>query len=345
MAPFDLLPPAPADRRGREPDRNAWVELHNVVVAAGRLDELGPEHADRIRRERGVDLRDAFLAERVDLYERLLRWALAQTPFGEEQRQRLGAVARTLRLDPHEVRGPHERAFGTAIHDALADDCLDVDERLHLYRLQHALGLDPSRASGAYESAAREKWLVLVARSLCDGELSPEESAEIEQVRRGLDLAVPEPVRQRLDAAARRWQVAHGELPVLRDPAVPDPEEPVHFAAEAEWQGVLLNNLRSVLTTPDARDAVSSGTGTLRYRIPPVSLSGARRRGRVLLTSRRLLLCARGRAPESTPLARVRQALRFQNGVLVEIRGARGVLVASEDDRALETAVNRLAAP
>ncbi|MCA1481925.1 hypothetical protein, partial [Bradyrhizobium sp. NBAIM08] len=61
MGPLELLEPEPAGLFGREPAFNAFVELHNLVVAGADatggsgLIDFGPEDADRIARERGVD--------------------------------------------------------------------------------------------------------------------------------------------------------------------------------------------------------------------------------------------------------------------------------------------------
>ena len=344
MGPFDLLYPDPPDRRGREPDRNAWVELHNVVVAADDLDELAPDHIARIRRQRGVDLGERFYAERLALYQRFLDWTLEDGDFSDRNRALLSALARTLDLRTPDLTGPHQRAFGNAVHGALADDCLSVDERLLLYKLQHTLGLDPALADGAFEVMARERLLVTVARVLCDGELSPEEAEEVERAQRDLGVSVTEGVARMLDGAATRWRVQRGELAEV-DTGLPLPaEERGHLVIPARWRAVNTPRLKSVFSDPDSRKALHTGD-TYHYRMPPVVLRGTRRTGKVVLTNKRFLLVPSGEAPRSHSHASLLRARRFSNGVLLDVKGDRAVFIESDDDRTLAKAVARVLSP
>ena len=340
MGPFDLLVPLPADRRGREPERNAWIELHNVVVAAERLDEFGPEDYDRIQRQRRVDF-ERYLDERIALYRRFLDWTLEDGDFSEANRALLAHVAATLDLASGDLVGTHERAFGNAVHHALADDCLSVDEQLLLYKLQHTLGLDPDLASGAYEVMARQRLLVTVARVLCDGELTPEQAEEVETAQAELGVAVPQRVAEMLDQAAGRWRERHGARP--EPPPVPTPEAAAsrrHFATTGRWREVNTSRLEAIFGDPDSRDALASGA-TFHYRVPPVVLRGVRAMGRIDISGDRLVLDARGVAPKAYSRASLARALRFANGVFVEQRGGQALFVESDDDAALHRALER----
>lgn len=330
MGPFDLLTPHAPDRRGREPEVNAWIELHNVLVAASSFDELGPEVIERIQRQRGVDLADGYFDQRLRLYTQFLDWTLEDGDFSEANRQTLAAVAATLHLSSADLETPHQRAFGNAVHESLADDCLSVDERLLLYKLQHTLGLDPGLADGAFEVMAREKLLVTVARVLCDGELSPDEAREVEQAQKNLGVTVPSRVKAMLDRAAKTWTLRHGHLPeVPTGLSLPNAERG-HFVTNAVWRTADLDRLRAVYSDPDSRDVLDSGD-TFHYRVPPVALRGVRLEGRVILTSERVVLDARGRQPVDHPLASLRRVLRFQNGVLIEWKDDRATFLATDE--------------
>lgn len=334
MGPFDLLYPTPPDRRGREPERNAWIELHNLIVAAGHPDELGEEHVRRIRRQRGVDLSLDFYDERVDLYQRFLDWTLEDGDFVEADRQLLGVLARTLHLGPRDVEGPHQRAFGTAVHAAIADDCLSVDERLLLFTLQHTLGLDPKLADGAFTVMARERLLVTVARVLCDGQLSPEEADEIEHAQTALGVTVPERVETMLTRAASAWRLRNGDLPEVPTGLPLAPTERGHLAANATWREANPDRLAAVFSDPDSREMYAAGD-TYHLRVPAACLRGVNREGRVLVTNQRVILDARGRTPDATPFAAIDAPLRFQNGVLLQRRGGRATFIRSDEDAAL----------
>ena len=344
MGPFDLLYPLPPDRRGREPEHNAWVELHNVIVAADDLDELAPDHVDRIRRQRGVDLAERYYPERVDLYQRYLDWTLRNDDLSDDDRQLLAALARTLYLGTPDLVDSHRRAFGNVVHDALADDCLSVDERLLLYKLQHTLGLDPGLAEGAYEVMARERLLVTVARVLCDGQLSPEEAEEVERTQRDLGVSMTEGVATMLEQAATRWRVHRGDLPDV-DAGMPLPEgERGHFVETARWRSVNLPRLKALFSDPDSREALREGD-TYHYRMPPVVLSGTLKSGQVVLTNRRLLLISAGLMPRAMSLASLRRVRRFSNGVLLNIKGERAVCIESGDDRTFVETLTRVMTP
>ncbi|MEM6326411.1 MAG: hypothetical protein AAF791_04770 [Bacteroidota bacterium] len=344
VVPFDLLAPHPPDRRGREPEVNAWIELHNLLAAAESLDDLEPDPIGRIRRQRGVDLAEGYYDERLAFYTRILDWTLEDGDFPEADRQLLTVVAATLHLTSADLEGAHQRAFGTAVDRSLADDCLDVDERLLLYKLQHTLGLDPNLADGAFEVLARERLLVTVARALCDGELSPEEAREVQRAQRNLGVNVPDRVKAMLDRAARTWTLRHGDLPpVPTDLALPEAETG-RYVASAQWRRVDLERLHAVYSDPDSRLALDSGE-TYHLRVPPVAQRGITVAGRIVLTDARIHFDGRGRKPSARALGDLHRVLRFQNGVLVEWKGDRATFITTTEDAAFIRALARLSGP
>ncbi|MEM6325904.1 MAG: hypothetical protein AAF791_02185 [Bacteroidota bacterium] len=319
MLPFDLLLPHAPDRRGREPEVNAWIELHNLIVAADSVDDFGPESLARIRRQRGVDLRDRFYAERVRFYERALGWTIHATSFLADDRKRLAAIARTLALDADGLARSHERAFGIAVHEAISDDRLSADERLLLHKLQHTLGLDPDLADGAFEILAREQLLVTVARVLADGECSPEEVTEVEQVCHALSVTLPVAIRQRIQAAAEQWHLCH--TPVPREEVV-NGSDRVEYSVRAKWRGVLLRRLSQT------------------RHVPLSALHGSPRHGRVLVTPTLFILASNGRQPRGHSLGKLKRVRQFQNGVLVEV-STMALLIESKDSEDLARALRR----
>lgn len=329
MIPFDLLAPEPAPRFGSPPRRNAFVELHNVIAAAETLDDFGPDALDRISRQHGVDLHTEFLAERVALYQRLLDHRLGDGDLSAQNRVTLAHVARTLALTPADLRASHERAFGKTVTEAIADDHLDHEERLLLYKLQHALGLDPPLAEGAYDVLARERLLVTVARVLADGELSPEEEAEVEQVRAALSLEIPEPVAVMLRSARQRWDTRNGEMPEVDADVTLLKDETAHVVMPARWRNVDGGALKAVSYA--YRDALRTGR-TQKLKVPEAVLFGRTETGRALVTDRRVVLLPDRGVPDDYTHRSLIQTLRFQNGVVLRTRGDRRVFVDVEGD-------------
>lgn len=330
MGPLDLLAPEPAPRWGRPPERNAYVELHNLVAAAASVAEFGPADLRRISERHGVDLRQRFLAERTALYERLLDDALAGGRLGADGRAELAHVARTLALSADEVRPVHRRAFGLVVTAAVEDDRLTDEERVLLLTLQHAFGLDPTLADGAYDVLARERLVLAVARALADGECSPEEAEQVDGVCRDLSVEVPEAVRERLRAAAERWEADHAEMPTAPVGIRLLPGEVGHYAVRrACWRTVNGSVLERVLGP--YRERVRRGQ-TETLRVPEVALGGRTDVGQVVLTSKRLVLLPQQGLPDDYALVSLLQTLRFSNGVVIRTRGDRRVFLDLGDE-------------
>lgn len=327
MFRIDLLTPARAQRNGREPERNAFVELHNVIVSARSLADFGPSDRDRIGRQRGVDLQHAFLDDRRGLYQQVLKRRLSDDDLDQDDRAILAHLAETLALSTADLRPVHERAFGEVVLDAIADDCLSIEERLLVLKLQHTLGLDPRVADGAYDVLARERLLKTVARALCDGSLSPEEEAEIEATAQALSTEVPVDIRTMLDAARTRWKLRSGT--VGADVALKlGAGEDGRFEAPAAWRFAHAGRLAEWA----GYAAVQSGR-TSGLLIPPSVLRGAERSGTVSVTSRRLVLTPTHGLPDEIKLDAIAQTLRFRNGTIVRLHNERRYFVDAGDGR------------
>lgn len=318
MGPFDLLHPEPEPRFGSAPRRNAFVELHNLIAAAASAAEFGPSDRVRISRRHGVDLAHEFADERRLLYQRLLDHYLADGDLDLDDRRLLDRVARTLALSADALRTVHERAFGTVVSEAVADDCLSVEERLLLYKLQHLLGLDPRLADGAYGVIARERLLKGVAAALCDGELSPDEEDEIESVRQSLSLQIPGHLATMLGHARDRWRLRHGEMPTVETDLDLRRGETAHFQGRMQWSRL---DGRRFARHIGERALDSGRTGGLE--VPGYALTGTRHIGRVVLTDRRIHLHPDGALPDEIRIDLLLQILRFRNGTVLRTRADR----------------------
>ena len=298
-----------------------------MVAAADSLAAFGPDDRDRISRQRGVDLEARYPDERRALYQDVLEARLADGDLDANDRSVLAHVADTLALTPADLRPVHERAFGIAVADALEDGRLAVEERLLLYKLQHALDLDPRLASGAYAVLARERLVELVAKALGDGLLSPDEEAHILEAAAALDVEVPADLEALLDGARSGWEARSG---AGRPPA------PVALAKRerARYQtGAWWRLARpSKLTAWAGYAAVQAGQ-TQGLVVPPSVLKGESWSGSATVTDRRLVLAAERADPADLPLDRVEQTLRFRNGAVVRVTSGRRYFVDAGPDR------------
>lgn len=304
MGPLDLLPEA-------DGPLGAFVELHNLIAAAETAADFGPADRDRIARERGVDLRTAFRDERVGVYARLFDGA--RGAFTPEAIRTLGAVARTLALSPADVCTLHAHAFGEAVEAALADDCLTVEERLHLHALQQTLGLDDATGAALVDGRARQHLFKAVARALCDGRLSPDEAAEVARATEALGVAIPAEIAAMLAAAAERWEREAAPMPDIGTDLRLVDGETVYALVAAAWTHKRADALEHAF----AGGVSESATERLafpwsRFMVPLTS-------GRVALTSARLLLLDDDRQTTRIALTDIVQALAFADALIVRV--------------------------
>ncbi|MEM6784614.1 MAG: hypothetical protein AAF624_12870 [Bacteroidota bacterium] len=292
MAPFDLIDPDPPGAFGRAPKRNAYVELHNMIAAAHSVREFGPDDTIRIGREHDVDFLGsasdggAFATERGALYADFLRHRIADGDLTPAERADAAHLARTLLLERAALKRIHARVFGHTVAQVIADDCLDADEQLLLFTLQHTLGLDPDDAEASYERAARERLLQRIAHALCDGELDPDEADEIRAMEADLGVTVPERVAVMLAKASERHRLLHGNLRLLaiKPPVALREGEGVFWTGTGYGTGVPKPLGRHAHRVP-FRQRSSLATFITRLQRQPASHAG-----RLLLTNERLFL-------------------------------------------------------
>ena len=344
VQPFDLLEydePERLDRAlGVQPKWNAWVELHNLIAAAESAHDYGPADVQRIGRAHGVDLHEAFAAERRGLYAKYLDHCLDNGDLAERERGFLAHLADTLHLSSGDLQPVRERAFGRTVSDVLSDDCVTLEERLLLYKLQHTLGLDPDLAEGTYETMAREKLLVAVAHALCDGMLSPDEQREIEALEAEFGVGIPRHVETLLEQAAQTWAIHNGPLPRIDVWFRLLPGEIGHYQTPGQWRRLNYARLRILLSAH--RAGLMRGE-TDRLRIPSKALYGKRYEGRLVVTNKRLILARENRKPIAYYLRSLSVVERYINGLRVGLPDNRSLhLNAGRVNRALHSVLVRL---
>ncbi len=336
MAPFDLLdyddPDLLERLAGLEPKWNAYVELHNLIAAAEHPREFGPEHRKRIGRAHGVDLRSAFAEERRTLYARYLNHCLEDGALTGEDRERVAHFARTLALGVPDLEPIHAEAWGRIVSDALTDDCLDVEERLLLYTMQHTLALAPGHAVAVYDIEARESLLKRVAYALCDGELSDDEAAEINALADEVGIAIPDDVRPMMDRAAYRWRLRRAETLVATEiPLQLAGGEVGHYMGEGTW--FEMNYYRLKIERSAFRDDLRDGR-TSHISVPKQAVRRLDE-GAVYITNRRLVLSGDRFQPRVLKHSSLLGAEQFQNGVRVVKKGARSLFVEMGEENEL----------
>ena len=344
MLPFNLLEydePERIDRAlGVQPKWNAWVELHNLIAAAESVHDYGSADVLRIGREYGVDLHEAFAAERRGLYATYLDYCLDNGDLAGHNRGFLAHLADTLRLFSSDLKPVHERAFGRTVSDVLSDDCVTLGERLLLYKLQHTLGLDADLADATYETMAREKLLTSVAHALCNGMLSPAERKEIEALEAEFGVKVPRQVEALLEQAAQTWASHNGPLPRVDVWFRLMPGEIGHYQTLGEWRRLNYARVRILLSAH--RASLTRGE-TEHLRIPSKAFYGKRYKGRLVVTNKRLILARENHEPFAYYLRSLGVVERYINGLRVGLPDGRSLFLnAGRANRILYSVLIRL---
>ncbi len=303
MGPLDLLPEA-------EGPLGAFVELHNLIAAAESPADFSAADRDRIARERGVDLKTAFRDERLGVYAVLFGDAReALTP---ETVRALGAVARTLALDPADVQTVHARAFGDATEAALGDGRLTPEERLTLHAFHQTLGLDDATGAAVLDVTARQHLTETVARVLTDGRLSPAEAAEVAAAAEALGGAVPADVAAMLDHAGSAWSDA-APLPTIVTGVPLSDHELAYADVAARW----------VSARPDAlKHAIGSGIWDLPLAdisFPWAPVVSHVRTGRLVVTDYRLIVFDEALPLRTIPLATIAEVAVFADALVLRL--------------------------
>lgn len=344
MLPFDLLEheeQATVDRAlGVEPKWNAWVELHNLIVAAETAHDFGPGDVRRIGREHGVNFYKSFRAEQRNLYSAYLDYCLDNGDLADAERDVLARLAHTLILSSHDLQPVHERAFGRTVSDVLSDDCVTIEERLLLYKLQHTFGLEADLADATYEEMARAKLLKAVAHALCDGMLSPDERKHIEALEAEFGVDIPPSVASLLEQAADAWAILHGSLPRVDVGLRLLPGEVGHFLAPGKWKRLNYARLRVLLGSHRARFNLGDTEG---LRIPAKALWGRQREGQIVVVSKRLVLITRRSDLIAYRLSSLRAIERYANGLRVGLPDNHSLFIdAGRANRVLYSILDRL---
>ena len=348
-----LLPPAspgPLDRlRGKGPERNAFVELHNLVAAAGGWWAFGPDDVLRIERAHGADLRGGFFEERKRLYGAVLTACVQDGVLDPSERDGLAHLARTLFLHPTDLAGAHEEAFGFALAEAVADGCLTVEERLALYQMQHGLRISDRTADRAYRERAERRLTQTIADALCDGELDPDEKATIAAQADALSLDLPDDIARELRAAEEAYHSRRrplrsigGDLPVARLRG-----EELYFVQRARWWRYWQDE---PVAEAFALGAAGGSERVERVRERKRGMEGRRpmRSGTLFLTDRRLVFHAQDSLGHTkvigVALRSVERVSEHGGWVLAERDGSQHWLIAPEAEaECFAHAVERLA--
>lgn len=234
--PFEERPGIRLSRIPGVRKRAFVIDLENRLAQAERVSEVPAEEIAAIADRHGVNLDEAVLTPRRNLYRRLLDHCLADHAISPDESADLAHLRRILVLGDDQVRAIHDDVarvfYGRAMDQVLVDYRLDPEEETFLQQLRSDLGMTPELASELEaEGAARARQRFLSRAVKHDSVLVASRDTKLElsgQSGESLEAAI----RSALDDASRA-------APDLRSAELSEVRVELEAGAIARWQVLL----------------------------------------------------------------------------------------------------------
>jgi Holliday junction resolvasome RuvABC ATP-dependent DNA helicase subunit len=206
---------------GSPPKRNAFLNLNNLLAAAGVVTDVTLSDVQRLNAAFGIDLHESFVEELGELYNDALEFYLADGELSDTDQAALAHLRDLLGLTSADATRRHHEAaaksFGHAVREVLSDRHVGTAEAARLKRLTAALGL-PTKL--AREIVIRQTLRVLREKAksaLADDRVSPDEDAELAEIAKVLDVPLEfDPTTlAAMETARRRWKLEFGPLQAI----------------------------------------------------------------------------------------------------------------------------------
>lgn len=293
------VPDVPLWRRvSRRPlPGGSLAALLNLLAAAKDVGEVTEADLARIVAKHRHDPRVWSEPRLRTLYAEFLARCLADSRLDEHELRSLEHLRRLFRLNDHAVERAHAAGLREAYRREVADGRLGEQERAFLEELERRLKLPHHVARRIYEDEARGRLRAALNEAVRDERLTDEEHADLVAMAAnlGVSLAADELSRRSYERLRLYWIIENGELhglPCL--PRLAAGEKCVAVRRGAWWEAGKANGTVPPDPLVTAR-AVHLRPATVRRRLTGVDSGRRLDRGRVYLTTRRVLFIGRMR--------------------------------------------------
>lgn len=339
-APFVPQPAAAPNRvqrwLGREPKKNAIVDIRNLLAQAPRVSGVQDSDIHVVSETYDVDPCRTFPAELEAIYGEFLSHCLKDKVLSGEELSDLRHLKRLFALSDVAVERVHERVVGEVyqegVAEAVADDRLSADERTFLARVQTELRLAERVRERITPRPSRSSLAAALGVAPVDEPLSEEEKTELQALARsfGVELDPEGSSQATLDRWRRYWLLENADLPQVPAGIKLVPGEICYARRQVYWYDLRALSDRDRYGGASAWMAVAAGLSpTTPPALPrPTGDKGMRMTGSgwVFLTNRRLALMGRNENVE-LPLSKIRYFIPLSNGIEVQTDRRRGAFL------------------
>ena len=200
---------------------NAIIELFNAIVDAGRPSAVAKKQIETIHSKYPFDIYKHFAFHIDSAYTAFVRRVfsgLANTELTQGDVDDIAALQTIFRIPDDSVVQLNLKAgamvYRDALNAALADSVLTDEEKRGLLHLGKQLDLDENTMHSLYNQALSDLIQKKVEGALKDGELSPDEEADIAATckRFDIDLSYGSNMEHAIRRAKNLWVLKHAPL-------------------------------------------------------------------------------------------------------------------------------------
>lgn len=314
---------------------NSVIELTNAIVDAGRPSAVNDRTIRKIHAHYRFNIYKMFSLEIAPLYLAFVRHVfsgLASTELTQEDVDDITALQEIFQIPAEAVTRLNLKAgtvvYRDALKAALADSRLSAQEENALAHLGRQLNLDEGTMQTLFNNALASLIQEKVANALEDGELSPDEEADINETceRFGIDLSYKPKAELALRRAKKLWQLKHAPLtPICVDIQLKRGES-CYAMFDAHW----LEVRRSAAMPWHPRYLTISESTEIAFSYAPIVEDCLTEidSGQLFITNKRLIFVGKG-STTTIPFTKILRIKQFREGIKVHKETGRSPYLVS----------------
>lgn len=329
---------------------NSVIELTNAIVDAGRPSAVNDRTIRKIHAQYRFNIYKMFSLEIAPVYLAFVRQVfsmLAGTELTQEDVDDITALQEIFQM-PAEAVARLNLKVGTVVYRdalkaALADSRLSAQEEKDLSHLGRQLDLDEDTMQTLFNNALASLIQEKVDNALEDGELSPDEEADINETcdRFGIDLSYKPKAELAIRRAKKMWSLKHAPLTPLGVDIQLKRGESCYALFDVIW----LEVRRSAAMPWHPRYMTTSESTEIAFSYAPIVEDCLTEidDGQLFLTNKRLIFVGKG-STTTIPFTKILRIEQFREGIKVHKETGRSPYLVSNRALPLGTLAKRLLA-
>lgn len=332
----------------RHVDENAIIELTNAIVDYGRPAAIPKEIIDKIHSKYHFNIYNHFPLDVAPVYMAFVRRVfsgLANTELTQDDVDDIAALQAIFQIPDASIARLNLKVGSTVYRDALkaalADSILSESEKKGLLHLGRQLDLDEDTMHALYNQALCNLIQEKVEDALEDGELSPDEEADINETceRFDIDISYKANTERAINRAKKLWQIRHAPLSPISVGIQLKRDENCFALFDALW----LEVRRSTATPWHPRYITLSDNSEIALSYAPIVEDCLTEidAGQLFLTNKRLIFVGKG-TTTTIPFSKILRIEQFREGIKVHKETGRSPYLVSRKALPLGALATRL---